>query len=110
MGRSKPKSFRTAASTSGDALRPAIRDEGSDPGVAKKIRKTMTLIPNITKIIWIRRRMSVFSIGRSVASDPKLGARIQRVANTVTQDVQGQHRDRDGDARRECHHRPRIEQ
>ena len=39
------------ASVSGAALRPAMRAAGSTPGVAKKIRNTSTLMPNITKSI-----------------------------------------------------------
>ena len=33
-GRSRPKSWRTCLSVSGSALRPAMRDAGSTPGVA----------------------------------------------------------------------------
>jgi len=39
----EPEILRTAASVSGEALRPATRG-GSAPGVAKKIRNTSTLI------------------------------------------------------------------
>ena len=48
-GRSRPKSCRTARSVCGVAFFPAIRAAGSVPGVAKKIRKTKTLIANITR-------------------------------------------------------------
>ena len=34
------------------ALRPAMRAAGSEPGVAKKIRNTSTLMPNMTNSIW----------------------------------------------------------
>jgi hypothetical protein len=34
--------------------------------VAKKIRKTSTLIPNITKIIWPRRRRRAKSISHAL--------------------------------------------
>jgi hypothetical protein len=56
IGRSSPKSLRTAASVAGSALRPAIRDAGSTPGVAKKIRKTMTLIAKSTNAVDTSRR------------------------------------------------------
>ena len=61
-GRSSPKSARTAASVSGVALRPAMRAEGSAPGVAKKIAKVRMLMPVITKTIWPRRRSTAPSI------------------------------------------------
>src|SRR5205807_2620486 len=48
-GRSRPYSWRTAASVSAEAPRPARRAAGSAPGVAKKIRNTSTLMPNSTK-------------------------------------------------------------
>ena len=50
-GRSSPKFERIAASVSGVALRPAIWRAGSIPGVAKKIRNTITLSANSTTII-----------------------------------------------------------
>ena len=61
-GLSRPKLARTAATTSGEALRPAMREAGSEPGVAKKIRNTRMLMPSMTKIIWARRRMSRLSM------------------------------------------------
>ena len=48
--------LRTGFEISGEALRPAMRAAGSAPGVAKKIRNTSTLMPNITNAIWPRRR------------------------------------------------------
>lgn len=47
-GRSKPNDSRTCASVAGSAFLPAMRAAGSTPGVAKKIRKTSTLIANRT--------------------------------------------------------------
>ena len=41
IGRSSPKSLRTARSVAWSAFLPAIRAAGSTPGVAKKIRKTI---------------------------------------------------------------------
>ena len=61
-GRSSPKSLRTAASVSGAALRPAMRAAGSEPGVAKKIRNTSTLMPNITNSIWPKRERTAASM------------------------------------------------
>src|SRR5258706_7724555 len=104
-GRSRPKSWRTAASTSGEALRPAMRAAGSAPGVTKKMRKTTTLIPTMTKTIWNSRRITTLSIG---LPDPQLGAGIQRVAHPITQHVESKHAEHDGDTRRQRHPRPRI--
>src|SRR5581483_7642676 len=89
-GLSRPKLARTAATTSGEALRPAMRDAGSAPGVAKKIRKTRMLMPSITKTVWTRRRISRLSM-RSL--DPELGAGIERVAHAIPHDVEGEHRE-----------------
>jgi len=80
-GRSRPKSFRTASSVSGVALRPAMRAEGSAPGVAKKIKNTVTLMPNMTKSICaMRGTMTVI-----MASSLQPGAGIERAAHAVTQ-------------------------
>ncbi len=48
IGRSRPKSCRTCLSVCGSALRPAMRDAGSTPGMAKKIANTITLSVNMT--------------------------------------------------------------
>ena len=79
-GRSKPKSLRTAASVSGDALRPAMRAAGSAPGVAKKMRNTRTLMPNMTNSIWPSRLTTAPSIRRSgcAASSAGRGRRARR--------------------------------
>ncbi len=61
-GRSRPKLARTAASVSGEALRPAMRAAGSAPGVAKKIRNTTMLMPSMTNSICPRRRTTAASI------------------------------------------------
>src|SRR5579872_6098437 len=106
-GLSRPKLALTAASTSGEALRPAMREAGSAPGVAKKIRKTRMLMPSMTKIIWAKRRMSRLTIG---SADSELGARVERVAQAVAQDVEGQHRQHDGDAGRDRDPGPGIDQ
>ncbi len=105
-GLSRPKLARTAATTSGEALRPAMREAGSAPGVAKKIRNTRMLMPSMTKTIWARRRMSRLSM----AAEPELGPGIERIAHPVAQDVEGQHREHDGDARGDRHHRAGIDQ
>ena len=62
-GRSRPKSWLTAASVAGSALRPAMRAAGSTPGVAKKIAYVRTLIANITKTIETSRRTMNANIG-----------------------------------------------
>ena len=107
-GRSRPKSLRTAARVSGEALRPAMRAAGSEPGVAKKIRNTSTLMPNITNSIWPSRREDGAGHGRQ--RDPDLGARVERVAHAVAQDVEREHGQHDGDAGRQRHPGPGVEQ
>src|SRR5690348_9534323 len=94
--------------TCGLGLRPAICLAGSTPGVLKKITKTSTVIANMTTRAQRARRMMKFSTraaapgaagtpGRwpqqdwSLPLHPQLGARIQRVADTVTEHVQRQH-------------------
>src|ERR1700733_3186089 len=105
-GRSRPKSFRTASSVSGVALRPAIRAEGSAPGVAKKIKNTVTLMPNMTKSICaMRGTMTVF-----MASLPSPGAGIERVAHAVTQQIERQHGDHDRQAWRQRYGGTRVEE
>src|ERR1700735_2349478 len=90
-GRSRPKSFRTASSVSGVALRPAMRAEGSAPGVAKKIKNTTTLIPNMTKSICAMRG----TMTAIMASPLQPGAGIERVTHAVTQEIERQHGDHD---------------
>ena len=61
-GRSRPNSWRTCATTCGVALRPAMRAAGSTPGVAKKIRKTSTLMEKRTRTAEMNRRIENESI------------------------------------------------
>src|SRR5690349_23929938 len=91
----------------GLGLRPAICLAGSTPGVLKKITNTRIVIANMTSSVQMSRRMMKFSTraaapgaagipGRppqqisSLPLHPQLGARIQRVADSVAQHVQRQ--------------------
>jgi len=82
------------AQTAGEAVRPAMREAGFTPGVAKKIRKTSTLMVNITKIADASR----FAMKRSIYIDRAICSGIERVANAVTEDIEGDTRDHDADA------------
>ena len=62
MGLSSPKSLLTSRSVCWSAFRPAMRAAGSTPGVAKKIRKTRTLIENMTSNADAARRTTKRSI------------------------------------------------
>jgi hypothetical protein len=57
IGWSRPKSLRTSRSVCWSALRPAMRAAGSAPGVAKKMRKTITLIAKRTSTSDASRRI-----------------------------------------------------
>src|SRR5262245_13581980 len=107
IGRSRPKSLRTSRSVCWSALRPAIRAAGSAPGVAKKMRKTSTLIANSTVTSFTSRRATKATIS---AGDAELRARVERVAHAVAEDVQREHRERDRDPGRERDRGPRVEE
>src|SRR5580692_6523543 len=77
-GRFRPNSLETCARTAGDALRPAMRDAGFTPGVAKKIRNTNTLIVNITNIADARRLI----VKRITYIDPRSLARGSNASRT----------------------------
>src|SRR5262249_23106252 len=94
--------------TCGLGLRPAICLAGSTPGVLKKIKNTSSVIANMVSRAQRVRRMMKFSTraaapgaagmpGRrpqqvwSLPLHPQLGARIQRVADSVAQYVQRRH-------------------
>ena len=66
-----------------------MRAAGSAPGVAKKIRNTSTLMPNITNSIWPSRWTRASSIRR--VPMPIFERGIERVAHAVAEDVEGEH-------------------
>ena len=61
-GRSSPNWWRISRMEDGEGLRPASWRAGSTPGVAKKIRNTSTLMPNMTATVPIKRRTMKVSI------------------------------------------------
>ena len=63
-----------------------MRAAGSTPGVAKKIRKTSTLMPNITNSI--DEQPADDERDHSSAASAELGARVERVAHAVAEDVE----------------------
>src|SRR6185295_18258519 len=112
--------------TCGLGLRPAICLAGSTPGVLKKITNTSSVIANMTSTVQRSRRIMKFSTraaapgaagmpGRrpqqvwSLSLHPQLGARIQRVADTVAQHVQRQHGQHNDDPWRDRHYRPGVQ-
>src|SRR6266540_6655449 len=104
MGWSKPHFSRMLTMFAGVGFLPAIRSAGSPPGIRTKTMNTITLTANSTAIIPMKRRMMKATIsGRGPPSvlDPHLGARVERVAQAVAEDVQGEHRQHDRDARHE---------
>ena len=75
-GLSNPKSLRTACSVAWSALRPAMRAAGSTPGVAKKMRKTSTLIEKSTSTIDTSLRAAKRSIRQRRGASP--AGRVRR--------------------------------
>src|SRR5689334_9655954 len=83
--------------SSGLAFFPAMRMAGLELGMTLKMRKTITEIAKSTAIIPVSRRATKRSMGLVLQSD--LGARIECVAESVTKDVERQHREHDHEAR-----------
>src|SRR3954451_23387189 len=77
---------------------PAMRSAGSPPGIFTKMKKVRKLTTISTSTMPISRR--TMKAATSV-SDLDLRARVERVAQAVAEDVEGEHRQEDGDARRE---------
>ena len=67
-GRSRPNSCRTCSRVAWSALRPAMRAAGSTPGVAKKMRNTITLSENSTRAAEAERLTAKLSISRPPAT------------------------------------------
>src|SRR5436305_15245458 len=99
-GLSKPYSWRMNAISLAVARRPASRRAGSPLGIASKIRNVSSEITNITATIANSRRTTNLAISTPpLPRDPDLGARIQRVAESVTAEV-------DREAREDQHDPP----
>src|SRR5215210_673594 len=84
------------------AVRPAMRTAGSPPGTTMKIRNTTKLTTSSTSAIPISRRATNVAIsGYPSMLDPHLRAGVERVTETVAEDVQRQHREHDRESGRE---------
>ena len=102
-GSSKPHSSRMLATSCGVAFLPAMLSAGSLFGITLKIRKTSTEIANSTATIPTSRLTAKRAISRlllrlegpGVGLQPHLRLRVERVAHTVAEDVQRQHREQD---------------
>src|SRR6266481_6635491 len=108
-GRSRPNSCLMFLIVAAVGLRPAIWRAGSTPGVAKKIRNTRMEIANSTTTSQSSRRMMNVAISTSTLR-PQLRSRVERVAKTVAEDVQGENGEDDHDSRRDRDPWSRVEQ
>src|SRR4029077_16851742 len=87
-----------------------MRCAGSPPGIFMKIRYVMKLTATRTRNAPSSRRMTKAStrapssgaghvlLGVALVLDPDLGARVERVTQPVTEDVEREHRQDDRDA------------
>ena len=82
-GLSRPNWCLISVSACGDGFRPAIWRAGSTPGVSKKIRKTSTVMANITSSIQSRRRMMKGTISSPMRSFAR-GSRASRIPSPST--------------------------
>src|SRR5437868_6092416 len=106
-GSSSPKEARTWASVAGSAFLPAILAAGSTPGVAKKIRKTRTLIAKRTSTDEPKR----FAIYLGMSGRPtEAGVWVQRVAYAVAEHVERDRGQPDEETGGNGDHRPGVEQ
>src|SRR6188474_3848583 len=108
IGSSKPNWWRISLSADAEGFRPAIWRAGSTPGVSKKMRKTSTVITNITSSVHRIRRM--MKVPTSLSLHAELGPRVEGVADAVAEHVQRQHGEYDHDPRRDRDPRPGVEQ
>src|SRR4051794_11990742 len=107
-GLSRPRSAFTRAINAGSAFLPAILAAGSELGITLKIKNTITEMANSTATI-PSSRLATKRVISSVLQ-PDLRARIHRVAQTISEDVERQHRrddhqaGHDGEVRRREDH------
>ena len=110
-GRSRPKSWRTAARVSGSALRPGDPRRRVDARRGEEDQEHEHADAEHDEQRRSSRRM-MNAITRPPACRPKpdLGARVERVAHAVAQHVEREHGEHDGEAGRDRHPGPRVEQ
>src|SRR5580698_11359018 len=116
-GRLSPNWARISFRICGLELRPAMARAGSTPGVLKKMKKTTTVITNMTSTAHSERRTMNVSIGAIPGRErpplpvhPQLGPRVERVPDPVPEHVQRQHGEHDHDPGRERDPRPGVQQ
>src|ERR1700733_4748699 len=117
-GRLSPNWARISFRICGLELRPAIARAGSTPGVLKKMKKTSTVITNMTSTAHSERRTMNVSTGApscpgggpALPVHPQLGPRVERVPDPVPEHVQRQHGEHDHDSGRERDPGPRVQQ